>query len=123
MGAVYAATDRELSHEPVALKTLLPSAPVSDGALQRFRREIQYAWRVAHSNVCRIFDLGLHQTGEAAEPLLFVTMELVEGVTLSEVLRREGRLSTAEALRIVTQIAAGLDATHDAGVIHRDLSS
>lgn len=121
MGAVYSASDRELEGEQVALKTLLPSSPVSERALRRFRREIQYARRVAHRNVCRIYDLGQHRIDGVSEPLLFVTMELVEGVTLGELIRREGRLTTGEALEIVRQIAAGLDATHDAGVVHRDL--
>jgi hypothetical protein len=121
MGAVYAAVDRELSREPVALKTMFPAEHVSEAAMQRFRREIQLARRVAHPNVCRIFDLGQHPAPRGGEPLLFVTMELVEGVTLTEVLRREGRLAPEEVLRIVRQIASGLEAIHGAGIVHRDL--
>lgn len=120
MGAVYAAEDRELG-EKVALKTMLPATAIDERSLGRFRREIQYARRVAHPNVCRIHDLGQHRVEGVNEPLVFVSMELVDGMTLSSLLHQKERLSEAEAMPIVTQIAAGLEATHAAGLIHRDL--
>ncbi len=120
MGAVYSAEDRELG-EKVALKTMLPSSAINERALNRFRREIQYARKVAHPNVCRIHDLGQHRIDDSTEPLMFVSMELVDGITLGELLREKTRLSEAEALPIIAQIAAGLEATHRAGIVHRDL--
>ena len=119
MGAVYAAEDRELG-ERVALKTMLP-AMMGERSLQRFRREIQYARRVAHPNVCRIHDLGQHRPADGGEPLLFVSMELVQGRTLSALIRERGRFTEADALPIIEQIAAGLEATHRAGLVHRDI--
>lgn len=120
MGAVYAARDRELG-ERVALKTMLPASAIDERSLSRFRREIQYARRVAHPNVCRIHDLGQHRLDGSEEALMFVSMELIDGVTLSSLLREKTRLTEAEALPIISQIAAGLDATHEAGLVHRDL--
>ncbi|HVT46135.1 MAG TPA: serine/threonine-protein kinase [Thermoanaerobaculia bacterium] len=121
MGIVHAAEDRELRGERVALKTMLPGIGVSDHSMERFRREIQYARRVAHPNVCRIFDLGQHRTTGWSAPLFFVTMELIDGITLRERVRTRGPFTEVEALPVLLQIAAGLDATHQAGLIHRDL--
>jgi tRNA A-37 threonylcarbamoyl transferase component Bud32/tetratricopeptide (TPR) repeat protein len=116
MGAVYAAEDTVL-HERIALKVLRPEVAADARAVLRFKREIQLARRVSHPNVCRVFELG--QDGER----LFLTMEFLDGETLSARLKRAGRLSPAAALPIVEQIARGLVAAHDAGVIHRDLKS
>ncbi|HUF17527.1 MAG TPA: serine/threonine-protein kinase, partial [Thermoanaerobaculia bacterium] len=72
-------------------------------------------------NVCRIHDLGQHRLDDSSEPLMFVSMELVDGITLGALLRERTRLSETEALPIIVQIAAGLEATHRAGIVHRDL--
>src|SRR5262249_32390513 len=118
MGEVYEAEDLLLK-ERVALKTLRDPVANDDTIIRRFKREIQLARKVTHPNVCRLFDVGLDKRGnrEAA----FLTMELLEGETLSARIRREGRMSTDEALPIAEQVAAGLAAAHAAGVIHRDL--
>jgi len=73
--------------------------------------------KVTHPNVCRVHDLCTHGAGT-----LFLTMELLDGETLAERLRR-GRMATLEALPIVTQMAAALDAAHQAGVVHRDFKT
>src|SRR5262245_23967861 len=114
MGKLLRAEDL-LVGGPVALKTVRAEVARDRTALERFRREIQLARKVTHTNVCRIFDVVQH--GET--PVL--SMELLEGETLAQRLRREGRLAPAVALPIVRQIAAGLGAAHDAGVVHRDL--
>jgi tetratricopeptide (TPR) repeat protein len=119
MGRVYEAEDLRLG-ERVALKTLRPYLATSAVAQERFRREVQLARRVTHPNVCRIFDLGLHDGGE---PVAFVTMELVSGETLADRLRRVGRLPFAEALPLVDQMCAGLAAAHEAGIVHRDFKT
>ncbi len=77
MGEVYEAFDLEL-RERVALKTIRAELAESAPMLERFKREIQLARRVAHPNVCRIFDLGHH------EEVTFLTMELLNGETLSQ---------------------------------------
>jgi hypothetical protein len=122
MGTVYAAEDLEFEGELVALKTILAAGDDVDGVLTRFKKEIQLARRVAHPNVCRIFDVGYHATG-AAQKAIFVSMEYVTGETLKTFIEHKGRLTEQEALPIIRDVAAALDATHAAGLIHRDVKS
>jgi tetratricopeptide (TPR) repeat protein/tRNA A-37 threonylcarbamoyl transferase component Bud32 len=120
MGEVYEANDLEL-RQRVALKTVRPEIALDQQAIERFKREIRIAREVTHPNVCRIFDLGHHPKAPSGEEIAFLTMELLPGETLAERLRRAGRTSTAEALPVAIQIAAGLAAAHAAGIVHRDL--
>ncbi len=122
MGEVYEAEDLELN-EQLALKTIRPEIAGDEDALARFKREIHLARRVTHGNVCRIFDLFRHQPPEPAQPINFLTMELLRGETLSARLRRTGAMPVADAIPIVRQMAAALDAAHQANVIHRDFKS
>jgi eukaryotic-like serine/threonine-protein kinase len=121
MGEVYEAEDLELQ-ERVALKLVRPELLLDSQAMQRFKREVHLAKKVTHPNVCRTFDLFRHHdvNDDAARDLIFVSMELLAGETLSQYLRRRGRLSPAEALPLTTQIAGGMEAAHKVGVIHRD---
>ena len=121
VGEVYEATDLELE-EQVALKVLRPEIAREPEVLHRFKREIQLARRVTHPSVCRTFDL-FHHHGEGGAEFAFVTMELLRGETLEEHLQREGRMTPDKALPLVGQIADGLQAAHQAGVIHRDFKS
>ncbi len=121
MGEVYEVEDLEL-REHVALKTVRPDVDADSLAVERFRREIQLARKVTHPNVCRIFDVSHHrQPGDSGPPIIFLTMELLAGETLSERLRRGGPLPPDEALPIARQICLGLEAAHQVGIIHRDL--
>jgi serine/threonine protein kinase len=115
---VYEAFDGGLGVN-VALKVLNPRLAQDAVQLERFRREIQSARMVTHRNVCRIFDLGVETVDQTKR--FFLTMELLGGSSLADRLARERPYSPAEALPIVTQIAEGLQAAHDAGVVHRDL--
>lgn len=120
MGEVYEARDLDLElRGTVALKTLLPEIAGDEGMIARFKQEIALSREVAHPNVCKVFDLARHE-GEGARPVLFLTMEFLSGETLSAKLRREGAMREAEALPLLGPMAAALDASHDAGVIHRD---
>jgi tetratricopeptide (TPR) repeat protein len=121
MGEVYEAVDQELS-ERVAVKTIRPEIAADPTALARFRQEMQLARRITHPNICRLFDLH-HSSDSPGAPLAFLTMELLEGVTLAGRLAREGRLSIAAALPIAQQLSDALTAAHQAGVIHRDFKS
>jgi serine/threonine protein kinase/TolB-like protein/tetratricopeptide (TPR) repeat protein len=124
MGEVYEARDLELGGR-LALKTIRPEISANPENLRRFKQEIQLARKVTDPNVCRIFDLELERTrsdridGKFTE-VAFLTMELLEGETLNDALRRKSPMSTAEALPLIRQMAQGLTAAHDAGVIHRD---
>ena len=120
MGDVYEVEDQAL-HERVAMKTIRPEIVRNAQTLSRFKREIQYAKRVTHPNVCRIHDLGSHH--EAGSDIVFLTMELLCGETLTERLRRTGRINAAEALPLVVQMAGALSAAHDVGIIHRDFKT
>ncbi len=122
MGEVYEAEDLEL-HGRVALKTVRATVATEQGAVERFKREIQLARAVTHPNVCRIFDVGYHDLERGEPPIVFLTMELLAGETLAARLRQVGSLSLAEALPIVVQLGAALAAAHAAGVIHRDFKS
>jgi serine/threonine protein kinase/TolB-like protein/tetratricopeptide (TPR) repeat protein len=117
MGDVYEATDADLRSD-VALKTIRGAS--SGPRVERFRREIYLARKVTHPNVCRVFDLGRHKTASGHE-IVFITMELLRGETLSARIKAHGKMATRDALPIIRQIAAAIDAAHAVGVVHRDL--
>lgn len=115
---VYEALDIALGGS-VALKTLRPMLANHAVQLERFRREIQNARKITHLNVCRIFDMGLH--GEGRGQRFFLTMELLRGESLADRLAGGPTYTTDDALTVALQICAGLQAAHEAGVVHRDL--
>lgn len=126
-GEVYAAEDRALGIE-VAMKTLRSGDRDLDDpepAVRRFKREIHLARQVTHPNVCRIYDLGQHRQTEeeGGDTIFFLTMELLEGETLRERIRRLESLELSEALAVARQIADALEAARAANVVHRDLKS
>jgi eukaryotic-like serine/threonine-protein kinase len=121
MGEVYEAEDFDLG-ERVALKTVRPEVAAQPKVVERFKREIQLARKVSHPSVCRTFDIGRHQAPGGPE-VVFLTMEYLEGETLSQRLRSHGRLTPADALPVVRQMAAALQAAHDTGIVHRDFKS
>ena len=120
MGEVYEAEDLEM-RERVALKTLLPSIAADGRMIARFKQEIQLSRQVSHENVYRVFDLARHQVeGLTGDAQYFLTMELLSGETLAQRLSGGRRMSCEDALPLLEQMAAGLDAAHRVGVIHRD---
>jgi serine/threonine protein kinase len=132
MGEVYAAIDRQGAEidrhgaEIVALKTLSATFLDDEAALFRFQGEARLARRVRHRNVCRLLDFGIHeQEGFAGErqAISFLTMELLEGVTLGRRIAARGPHPAAEIVDLLQQIAAGLGAIHQAGIVHRDLKT
>jgi tetratricopeptide (TPR) repeat protein len=114
MGIVYRAQDEQLDL-PVALKVLRPEHASDPRFLERFRRELILARQVSHRNVVRIHDLG--QDGD----LHFLTMDLVEGTSVRELLETGGALPLERAVPIVKQIARALAGAELQGVVHRDL--
>ena len=112
MGVVYAARDERLERV-VALKTM-KSLSSDETARRRFVREAKAAASVNHPNVCQLYDVG-EDGGQ-----LFIAMELLEGESLAERLRR-GPLSVSETLPIGLTILAALQALHTRGIVHRDL--
>jgi serine/threonine protein kinase/dienelactone hydrolase len=122
MGEVYEAEDGEL-RERVALKVVCAEMADSRASAERFRREVLLARKVTHPNVCRLFDIGVHRLPSRAGGVPFLTMELLRGVTLADELRRAGRMTEQEALPLVIQMAAALDAAHSLEIVHRDFKS
>jgi serine/threonine protein kinase len=104
MGAVYRARDPRMERD-VAIK--VSAEQFSD----RFTREVHAVAALNHPNVCTVHDVGPD----------YLVMELVEGDTLADRVRRRGALPANEALIIARQIAAGLEAAHNKGITHRDL--
>jgi len=123
MGEVWRADDLVLGTS-VALKFLPPSFCADPVRLERFRSEVRLARQIAHPNVCRVYDIGevagVGQSG-AGTPVVFLSMEFVDGEDLGSLLRRIGRLPTEKAVEVARQICLGLAAAHEQGVIHRDL--
>ncbi|MEN9938693.1 MAG: hypothetical protein RLZZ387_5272 [Chloroflexota bacterium] len=117
MSRVYRAFDRKLQR-PVALKVLAEPTASQEFA-QRFQHEALVLARLRHPNIVAVYDLGLYAG------VSYMVQELLPGPTLEQQLHglaeRGGRLGRAEAVAIVSQLAAGLDAAHAAGVIHRDV--
>lgn len=111
-GTVYAARDPELGRM-VALK-LLHADAVDAVARERLRREACTAAGISHPNICQVYEVG-ECDGE-----LFLTMELLEGEALSDVIAR-GVLSPDAALKHLVQVLQGLTALHARGFVHRDL--
>ncbi|PYQ02213.1 MAG: hypothetical protein DMF82_16700 [Acidobacteria bacterium] len=116
MGAVYRAHDRVLD-ETVALKVLRGDVASGPEMQRRFRSEIKLARRVAHPSVCRIYEYG--EDG----PRQYISMELVEGTNLKEVLKARGALPAEQAYELAAQVADGLEAIHRVGIVHRDLKT
>jgi len=118
MGVVYQAWDAELG-VAVALKVIRPEVLMDPGSAgeveKRFKRELVLARQVTHKHVVRIHDLG------ELEGIKYLTMPFVEGENLADVLKREGKLPVPQSLSIAKQVASGLAAAHEVGVVHRDL--
>lgn len=114
MGVVFKARDPALDRY-VAVKVLAPHLAASDTARARFAREAKAAAAVVHDNV-----IALHQVSEY-QGLPYLVMPYLPGPSLEHRLQQKGKLAPVEALRIARQVAAGLAAAHEQGLIHRDI--
>jgi len=115
MGEVFSGYDDRLDR-PVALKRILGDSHDPQKALERFRREARAAARLSHPAIVRIYDWV------DCEDQHWLVMELVEGRTLDRLLA-EGPLPSRRAMAIARQVASGLAAAHEVGLVHRDLKS
>ncbi|MHC4550112.1 MAG: serine/threonine-protein kinase [Planctomycetota bacterium] len=113
MGSVYRAHHLKLDI-PVALKVLRLALSTSKTQIERLKREAQLAARLNHPNIVRSLDVG-ESTG-----FHYLAMEFVDGITVRDHIRK-GPLPAKEALRIVREVARGLEHAHGQGVIHRDV--
>jgi serine/threonine-protein kinase len=115
VGEVWRATDLVLGR-PVAVKLLRAEYAQHPEVLARFRAEARHAGSVSHPGIAQVYDYG--EDGAAASP--YLVMELVDGPSLARVLAA-GPLTPAHAMDVLAQAAAGLQAAHAAGLVHRDV--
>lgn len=111
---MYKAKDHKLNRF-VAVKVLKPEFRDDSEFISKFRVEAQAAGGLAHANIVNVYDVG-EENG-----VNFIVMELVEGITLKAYIAKKGKLSVREATSIMLQVAAGLEAAHNNGIIHRDV--
>jgi eukaryotic-like serine/threonine-protein kinase len=116
MGVVYKAQDMTLNR-PVALKFLPTHVSGSDQDRSRFVQEAQAAAALNHPNICTIHGIEEHQSADGQKKM-FIVMEFVDGQSLQE--KKRG-LSQKQAIDISIQVAEGLAAAHEKGIIHRDI--
>ncbi len=115
MGEVWAAWHRGLERE-VALKILRLSEESDGSAAARFEREVRLSSGLSHPHTVRVFDYGTTEDG-----LLYYAMELLEGMSLAELVAEEGPLPPERAVHLVAQAARALAEAHDRGIVHRDV--
>ncbi len=113
MGEVYLARDTELDRS-VALKILPPTLASDHLRMRRFIQEAKAASGLNHQNIITIYEIG------ETDSTRFIATEFVDGLTLRQRIKR-GRLSLPEVFEIGIQIASGLAAAHEAGIVHRDI--
>jgi eukaryotic-like serine/threonine-protein kinase len=116
MALVYAGRHLALDRE-VAIKVLRSRYGHKQSVIDRFMQEARAASRARHPHIVEVSDFGSTPSG-----LVFLVMERLEGETLAELILRDGRLPWARARTIALQLCEALQATHDAGIVHRDIS-
>lgn len=114
MANVYKARDNKLGRL-VAIKVLKQELALDETILQKFRKEALAAGSLNHPNIVAVYDMG-HEIGSD-----YIVMELIEGITLKEYIRRRDNMSGEEVLKISIRIADALRAAHMNGIIHRDI--
>ncbi len=115
MGMVFRATQTSVQR-PVAVKTLNPALAAAPTFFERFRREAEVASRLRHPNVITIYDFG-----RAPDNTCYYVMELLEGESLKEIVKRDGPMSLRRAVNLLEQSARGLAHAHEQNAVHRDL--
>jgi hypothetical protein len=115
-GEVYQAEQLAMGRA-VALKVMHARMAGDPTAIRRFRREAQQACHLKHPNTVIYYDFG----ADSDQGILYLAMELLQGESLADRLKRQGALSTAEALAILTQVCHSLHEAHELGLVHRDV--
>jgi serine/threonine protein kinase/Tfp pilus assembly protein PilF len=114
MGKVYRVEDKKINEE-VALKLIKPEIASDKKTIERFGNELKMARKIAHRNVCKMYDLG------EEKGIHYITMEYVPGEDLKSFIRRSRQITGGTAVTIAKQASEGLAEAHGLGVIHRDL--
>ena len=100
----------------VAVKVLKPALAADSAIAQRFKQEARAASLIHHPHAINVMDYGISDGN-----IPFIVMEFVQGITLGELLRKEGALSVERATNILRQASGALDVAHSVGVVHRDI--
>ena len=116
-GALYRARDQRLDRT-VAIKVMHATVAASDAARERLRREARAVAAVNHPNVVSIYSVG-----EDDHQRPFMAMELIDGLSIAQIIEQRGPLSVSDAASLAEQTARGLSAAHDQSLIHRDVKS
>jgi Protein kinase domain len=114
MGVVYRATQVALRRE-VALKLIVPELAEDPEFRRRFERESRIAASIDHPSVIPVYEAG------EADGLIYISMRLVDGRDLGQIVATEGQLEPGRAARIIAQVGDALDAAHASGLVHRDI--
>jgi serine/threonine protein kinase len=114
MGAVYAAIDTRLNRK-LALKVMLPEFAADAESRVRFLREARAAAQITHDNVVTVYE------ADERDGVTYIAMQLLEGYSLQEYLRKKGSPTIPQIMRIIREAAGGLAAAHKRGLIHRDV--
>ena len=114
MAVVYRALDT-IENKTVAIKVLRPEYESDMEFVRRFSREAEAAAKMSHENIVNLLDVGID------DDVRYIVMEYVDGVTLKEMIRREGRIQHDVALRMAIRILAAVDHAHRNGIVHRDI--
>lgn len=114
MADVYMAKDHKLNRN-VAVKVLKSEYVEDEKFLKKFETEAQAVARLSHPNIVNIYDVGIE------DGINYIVMELAEGITLKEYIRKKGYLSPKETVEISTQIASAISHAHKNHIIHRDI--
>ena len=114
MAVVYRALDLQ-ENRTVAIKVLRPEYESDMEFVRRFSREAEAAAKMSHENIVNLLDVGIE--GE----MRYIVMEYVDGQTLKEMIREEGRIHPDVALRMTIRILAAVDHAHRNGIVHRDI--
>ena len=114
MGSVYKAHDTVM-HRDVAIKVLAPELVKKAGYADRFRREAYTAAKLTEPHI-----IPIHEAGEI-DGQLYLVMPVISGTDLQTLLERDGPMATERAVRVIEQLAAALDAAHEASLVHRDV--
>ena len=114
MADVYMAKDHKLNRN-VAVKVLKSEYVEDEKFLKKFETEAQAVARLSHPNIVNVYDVGIE------DGINYIVMELAEGMTLKEYIRRKGYLSPKETVEISLQIASAISHAHKNHIIHRDI--
>ena len=116
MSYVYRANDRKMGRE-VAIKVLKEEYCEDEDFIRKFQNEAQAAAKLNHPNIVAVYDI----VDNPETKLHYIVMELVEGITLKNYIKRAGRMDSQETIAIALQAAAGIELAHKMGIVHRDI--